>query len=281
MRFDVVAAFFTIAVLVCGQSAIAQAPALSERSLVTLERECAARQSESCDEISSRYRSGIRGVSQDDAKFAHYTKLTCEAGRARSCGIYAAYTQGGRSGFPHRDPVVAARFARLGCVGGDGLSCGLASAIANRSEGYTAAERAEIYEKVCGIGEAADCEKASYAEGQRQNWQSAARFAQKACSMGSQNACSNVPAYVSRYENVERARTAQADQAARAATRQDLQSAPQTSQPASSPTYEWQRRGATSGDRSGRESCSKSNGSSGQRYWYYGFDNQIVYGPCI
>ncbi|MCB2089729.1 MAG: sel1 repeat family protein [Sphingomonadaceae bacterium] len=41
------------------------------------------------------------------------------------------------------------------------------------------------------------------------------------------------------------------------------------------------RSNARDNSRSGYESCTKSNGASGQRYWYYGFDNQRKYGPCL
>lgn len=33
--------------------------------------------------------------------------------------------------------------------------------------------------------------------------------------------------------------------------------------------------------RSGYSSCTASNGNRGKRYWYYGFDNKVNYGPCI
>lgn len=35
------------------------------------------------------------------------------------------------------------------------------------------------------------------------------------------------------------------------------------------------------GARSGFIACTKSNGGSGQQYWYYGFDNRRKYGPCF
>ncbi|MCP5395894.1 MAG: hypothetical protein H6918_04030 [Sphingomonadaceae bacterium] len=41
------------------------------------------------------------------------------------------------------------------------------------------------------------------------------------------------------------------------------------------------RSNARDNSRSGYESCTKSNGASGQRYWYYGFDNKRKTGPCL
>ena len=39
-------------------------------------------------------------------------------------------------------------------------------------------------------------------------------------------------------------------------------------------------RNQPSSGRSGTESCYE-NGRSGKRYWYYGFDNEKKYGPCV
>ena len=41
------------------------------------------------------------------------------------------------------------------------------------------------------------------------------------------------------------------------------------------------RSNARDTSRSGYISCTKSDGSRGQRYWYYGFDNKRKEGPCL
>lgn len=41
------------------------------------------------------------------------------------------------------------------------------------------------------------------------------------------------------------------------------------------------RSNARDTSRSGYTDCIKSDGSGGQRYWYYGFDNKRIEGPCL
>ena len=268
--------------LALAHGALAQNTPKPAQDISALESECTAGKSASCDELSYRYGAG-RGVTADPAQSARYKLRSCEAGDARACGVYAAKVRLSSPGYPSNDPALVAKYARLGCLGGDGPTCGLASAISNRSNSYNPAQRAEIYRNVCRIGPAEDCERAAYAEGERKNWKSAAELARQACARGMKNSCHNANAYAVRLENSQRAQSAQTAASAQTTARPaqpsrkvSTQITPDMYQPESG-----RRSNARDNSRSGYESCTKSNGAPGQRYWYYGFDNKRHYGPCI
>lgn len=258
----------------------AQNPSLSARSITVLESECADGQSASCDELSFRFAYGLRGVAQDHGRSAHFKLRSCEAGNARACGVYASRVRLSHPGYPRDNPAVVADYARRGCLGNDGPTCSFATSIAIKSANYSPQQRVEIFRKVCRIGEANDCERAAYAEGERRNWKEAAELARQACARGMQNSCQNHRAYLARYLNSQRAlapaNTRTTPPAARQApTKVSTEITPDMYQP-----DRGRRSNARDNSRSGNESCTKSNGSPGKRYWYYGFDNKRNTGPC-
>lgn len=251
-------------------------PQPEPKSVPALELECSMGSSASCDELSSRFDAG-RGVKQDPVQSARYKLRACEAGSARACGVYASRIHFGRPGYPRNDPALVARYSYKGCKLGDGPTCGAAAAIANTSNHYTPQARAEIYQEVCRIGKPEDCERAAYAEGQRGNWKNAADLSRRACARGMKNSCQNAAAYTARYENSIRARNVQtAPSPPPSPRRVDATITEDMYQP-----DRGRRSNYRDQSRSGYESCTKSNGTRGKRYWYYGFDNKRNYGPCL
>ncbi|KPL68185.1 hypothetical protein SZ64_08665 [Erythrobacter sp. SG61-1L] len=268
-------AFAVLGSLLATSAATAEDVPLTKRSVEQLDRECDAKQAESCDELRFRY-TGIRGVAKDDAKSAAYRLRGCEAGDARACGVYAVQVNMNKPGYPAKNPAIVARYAYLGCVGGDAPTCGFASALANKTTSYNAQERATIYDKVCSIGTPADCALAADAEGGRASWRSAADYARRACARGDSRACINEKAFAARDQNSRPAVAARPSQPTQQAARKQAPlSDAQRYQPSTG-----RRSNARDQSRSGYESCTKSNGASGSRYWYYGFDNKRQYGPC-
>ena len=271
IRAMVAAAMAASAMLLGSGLSAQQEPPVSSRSIEQLDRECDAKQTESCNEMHLRFKFG-RGVEASPFRAAYYQLQTCKTGTARACGVYAAYISRNTKGYPPYTPGIDAEYALMGCKGNDVPSCGLALAIANNRKEYDAAQRKVIYDQACRIGTPRDCELASYGESKRSNWQSAAAYAKQACERGQTNACPNVRAYTVRYENSLRP-PSPPRQAARQPTYQQQQSMYQnTPAPSSS---------SNSGARSGMEGCTKTNGGQGQRYWYYGFDNRRKTGPCF
>lgn len=267
----VAAAAIVGSAIMLGSGASAQPQPVSARSIEQLDKECDAKQTDSCNEMYLRFKFG-RGVEANPYRAAYYHLQTCKTGTARACGVYAAYISRNTKGYPPYTPGIDAKYALMGCEGNDVPSCGLARAIANNRDVYDAAQRKVIYDQACRIGSLRECELASYGESKRKNWKSAAEYARLACERGQTNACPNVRAYTVRYENSLRPKTP-TRQAARQQTYQQTQSMYQnTPAPSSS---------SNSSARSGMESCTKSNGGLGQRYWYYGFDNRRKTGPCF
>ncbi len=217
-------------------------------------------------------------MSKDPVLSAHFMRRSCETGDARACGVYASRIRLSHPGYPPENPAVVAEYARRGCLGDDGPTCGLATFIAIKSASYSPQQRVEIFRKVCRIGEANDCERAAYAEGERRNWKEAAELARQACARGMQNSCQNHRAYLARYQNSLRAQTATTPPppARQAPARVSTEITPDMYQP-----DKRRRSNARDHSRSGYESCTKSNGSPDQRYWYYGFDNKRNTGPCM
>ncbi|PZQ22586.1 MAG: hypothetical protein DI569_07570 [Sphingopyxis macrogoltabida] len=245
-------------------------------SIETLESECAADQSASCDEASLRYQFG-RGVAADPAKAAALRLRLCDLGSASECGLYAGRVWLSKPGYPKKDIAIVARYAKRGCLGNDALSCGLAYTVSKTPNTYGAADRATLYRKLCAVGKPADCGAAAYDEGERGNYPLAIDLAKQACAKGQSYACSNANAYAVRQQNREkRAAAAARPSSPPAANRPSSQSGASMYQPSSDRRSRNRDQG-----RSGTESCSRSGGGLGTRYWYYGFNNQKQYGPCI
>lgn len=253
----------------------AESVPVAKRSVQALEGECSGGAVPSCEVLYWRYYFG-RVVAADPVKAASYHLRMCDLGDAAQCGRYAGKVWLSKPGYPKNDTATVARYAKRGCMGGDSMSCGLAYTMSKKPNSYGAAERATVYRKLCQVRKPADCSLAADFEGEAGNNAFAMELARKACGRGDSRACINADVYAVRLGNSQRRAAAAARPTPPVANRPTPPSDAGMYQPSSG-----RRSNARDNSRSGTDSCTKSNGTAGKRYWYYGFDNQRKDGPCI
>ncbi|WP_143738131.1 hypothetical protein [Erythrobacter donghaensis] len=253
-----------LALAVTLRPALAQTAEPDAARLAALEAGCAQGTNADCEALRVHFGRGM----DTREKFAFYTRRACETGSARQCTVYAARSSVGATGFPPSNRALQAEFALRACRGGDADGCGLAGLMANRSNPYSEADRTFIHNRVCEIGTASDCGKAAYAMGEAQQWERAYTPAQRACSRGDANSCTNVGAYRARSDNAQRALARREQERARSAAQSAPPPPPSTANTAPS-----------SNAAAGIESCITPAGTRGTRAFSTS-NGQRIHGRC-